>query len=228
MNLPDWGTVDLMDYTISFCGRASFLYLFEEIFAKASYLFHSDTDRPLDCGSNIGMSVLFFKKLYPAARITAFEPDPRTYARADQGLVADDLEGQADQDRREGGEPRPLCYLPDGRGHHRTANVPRDFAAHRGATAASTTSASMRRSTVMRSRATDGMSASECLGKRPDQAVKHRSDGRECREPSTLSRLGLPASSENAYHPRQFRVHLGNPGQLRGGLDLGLLPPRRR
>src|SRR5437870_13657059 len=32
----------------------------------------------------------------------------------------DDLEGQADQDRREGGEPRPLCYLPDGRGRHRT------------------------------------------------------------------------------------------------------------
>ena len=55
-------------------------------------------------------------------------------------------------------------------------------------TAASTTSASMRRSTVMRLRATDGMSASECQGKRPDQAVKHRSDGRECREPSTLSR----------------------------------------
>src|SRR5262249_1548927 len=56
-------------------------------------------------------------------------------AGADQGLVADDLEGQADQDRREGSEPRPLCRLPDGRGRHRTANVPRDFAAHRGATA---------------------------------------------------------------------------------------------
>src|SRR5262249_23276844 len=54
-------------------------------------------------------------------------------AQADQGLVTDDLEGQADQDRREGGEPRPLCYLPDGRGRHRTANVPGDFAAHRGA-----------------------------------------------------------------------------------------------
>jgi hypothetical protein len=25
---------------------------------------------------------------------------------------------------------------------------------------------------------------------------------------------GLPASSENAYHPRQFRVHLGNPGSV--------------
>jgi hypothetical protein len=65
-------------------------------------------------------------------------------AGADQGLVVDDLEGQADQDRREGSEPRPLCYLPDGRGRHRTANVPRDFAAHRGATAAATTSASVR------------------------------------------------------------------------------------
>jgi FkbM family methyltransferase len=89
MNLPDWGTVDLMDYTISFCGRASFLYMFEEIFAKASYLFHSDTDRPLifDCGSNIGMSVLFFKKkLYPAARITAFEPDPRTFSVLNENI----------------------------------------------------------------------------------------------------------------------------------------------
>src|SRR5262249_36237867 len=99
-------------------------------------------------------------------------------AGADQGLVADDLEGKGDQDPREGGEARSLCYLPDGRGRHPTANVPRDFAAHRGTAAAATTSASMRCSTVMRSRATDGMSASECQGKRPDQAVKYRSDGR--------------------------------------------------
>ena len=58
---------------------------------------------------------------------------------ADQGLVADESEGQADQDRREGGEPRPL-------GRHRTTNVPRDFAAHRGTAATATTSASVRRS----------------------------------------------------------------------------------
>src|SRR5436190_9626501 len=67
-------------------------------------------------------------------------------AGADQGLVADESEGQADQDRRESGEPRPLCRLPDGRGRHRTAHVPGDFAADRGATAAATTSASARRS----------------------------------------------------------------------------------
>jgi hypothetical protein len=83
-------------------------------------------------------------------------------AGADQGLVADDLEGQSDQDRREGGEPRPLHHLPDGRGRHRTANVPRDFAAHRGATAAATTRASMKRLIVTRSSAIDRRNASRC------------------------------------------------------------------
>src|SRR5262245_65932668 len=56
---------------------------------------------------------------------------------------SDDLEGQADQDRREGGEPRPL---PDGRDRHCTTNVPGDFAADRGTAAAATTSAGVRRS----------------------------------------------------------------------------------
>jgi hypothetical protein len=43
-------------------------------------------------------------------------------------------------DRGDGG------HLPDVRGRHPTANVPGDFAAHRGATAAAITSASVRRS----------------------------------------------------------------------------------
>ena len=83
---------------------------------------------------------------------SSFMPSPTTSAiscagdaEADQELVADKLEGQVDQDRREGGEPWPICYLLDGRGRHRTANVPGDSVAHRGATAA-TTSASVRRS----------------------------------------------------------------------------------
>src|SRR5450756_2300023 len=72
---------------------------------------------------------------------------------ADQGLVADEPEGEADQDRREGGESRTLCRLPDGRGRHPTGNVPEDFAADRRTATAATTSASVRRPMVMRSRA---------------------------------------------------------------------------
>ena len=39
------------------------------------------TDQPkiIDCGSNIGISTLYFKHKYPSARITCFEPDPNAY-----------------------------------------------------------------------------------------------------------------------------------------------------
>ena len=83
-------------------------------------------------------------------------------AGADQGLVTDKLEGKADQDRRQGREPRPLCRLPDGAGRHPTANVPGDFAADRETTAAAATNAGVRRPTIMRSRATDRRRASKC------------------------------------------------------------------
>ena len=75
------GPIDLLGYKISHLGEPQFRYLFNEIFMQAPYFFKSSNDRPLifDCGSNIGMSVLFFKKLYPNARIVAFEPDPFTF-----------------------------------------------------------------------------------------------------------------------------------------------------
>ena len=66
-------------------------------------------------------------------------------ARANQRLVSDEPEGEADQDRCEGRLPRTLCCLPDGGGRHPRADVPRDFAADCGTTAAATTSASVRR-----------------------------------------------------------------------------------
>jgi hypothetical protein len=49
---------------------------------------------------------------------------------------------------------------------------PGDSAAHRGTAAAATTSAGVRRSMCMRSRATDGSSVPECQGKWPGQPLK--------------------------------------------------------
>ncbi len=39
-------------------------------------------------------------------------------ARADQGLVPEEPQGEVDQDRREGRQPRALCRIPGGRGRH--------------------------------------------------------------------------------------------------------------
>jgi FkbM family methyltransferase len=80
--LPDTGEVDVLGYKIAYLGEQPFRAMFDEIFMEECYHFDAGTDRPtiFDCGSNIGMSVLYFKKHYPFARILAFEPDPRTFA----------------------------------------------------------------------------------------------------------------------------------------------------
>ena len=60
---------------------ASLAYLHREIFVELQYYFSTDRPDPfiVDGGSNIGMSVLFFKALYPGARVLAFEPAQRAH-----------------------------------------------------------------------------------------------------------------------------------------------------
>jgi FkbM family methyltransferase len=60
---------------------ASFLSGFREIFVERIYAFESESDAPeiLDLGANIGLSVLFFKQLYPKAKITALEADSKIF-----------------------------------------------------------------------------------------------------------------------------------------------------
>lgn len=79
---------------ISYAEPTQLRYLFEEIFVGAPYFFRAATDRPviIDCGSNIGMSVLFFKKLYPTARVAAFEPDPATFELLKKNVVENGIE----------------------------------------------------------------------------------------------------------------------------------------
>src|SRR5262249_46897461 len=103
-------------------------------------------------------------------------------AGADQGLVADESEGKADQDRRESGEPRPVCCLPDGRGRHPTANVPGDFAIDRGTTTAAATSARVRR-------------RSSRIQKHPTGGVRPNASENSQISPSTIARAARAAGS---------------------------------
>lgn len=72
----------LFGSTIKFFDYDIFFWLFYEIFIKKEYWFAAKTETPtiIDCGSNIGMSILFFKKYYPQAKIIGFEPDRETFA----------------------------------------------------------------------------------------------------------------------------------------------------
>ncbi|MGD9719656.1 MAG: FkbM family methyltransferase [Pirellulales bacterium] len=83
-----------LGHEMRFFRYGTFKYLFEEIFVEQQYRFATANPRPtiLDCGSNIGMAVLFFKHYYPGARVTAFEPDEQTFAMLSQNVAANRLE----------------------------------------------------------------------------------------------------------------------------------------
>ncbi len=56
----------------------NFVGIVREVFVFGDYYFKATTSSPviIDCGANIGTTTIFFKWLYPQARITAFEPSP--------------------------------------------------------------------------------------------------------------------------------------------------------
>src|SRR5205085_1434743 len=45
-----------------------------------------------DCGSNVGVSVIYFKKKFPKAKIIAFEPDPKVYDCLSQNLKINNIQ----------------------------------------------------------------------------------------------------------------------------------------
>lgn len=69
------------DYTVRINDGPNFYVLYNDIFVHGIYHFEAQRSDPLilDCGSNIGMSILYFKHIYPQARIVGFEPDPAIY-----------------------------------------------------------------------------------------------------------------------------------------------------
>ncbi len=74
--------VDIHGISLKLIDATSFLAMYDEIFAAQIYKFKAETQQPviLDVGANIGLSVLYFKQLYPDSQITAFEPDPTIFS----------------------------------------------------------------------------------------------------------------------------------------------------
>lgn len=70
-----------LGFTVDVLSYRTFIQLFEELFIINDYRFEAETRSPqiVDCGSNIGMSIIYFKFLYPEASIIAFEPSPHAF-----------------------------------------------------------------------------------------------------------------------------------------------------
>ena len=86
-------TIRFLNYKFFVPDCASFIWQFKEIFFEKIYQFETSKEGPViyDCGANIGTSCLYFKKLYPKARIKAFEADPKIFNVLNQNLLNNNI-----------------------------------------------------------------------------------------------------------------------------------------
>jgi FkbM family methyltransferase len=84
------GSIRMLDYELRYSDLLSFCPQWHDIFIDGALEFRADSDAPriLDCGGNVGLASLFFKRRFPAARITAYEADPALFAILQANLAA--------------------------------------------------------------------------------------------------------------------------------------------
>jgi len=96
--IPEDSLFDLWDYKVGFLDAKSLWIQLNELVLREEYFFSDDFKAPhriIDCGSNIGLSLLFFKAVYPNSQVMAFEPEPNCFKVASENLKRNNLEGFA-------------------------------------------------------------------------------------------------------------------------------------
>jgi hypothetical protein len=100
------GTTPLFGGTYEFADARAYLQAYDDSFVRQAYRFRGTSDRPfiVDGHAGIGLSVLYFKCLYPRSRILALEASPeafeildrncRSYGLEEVELVQGDLWGE--------------------------------------------------------------------------------------------------------------------------------------
>lgn len=81
-------TIAFRDLRIKVTDMLSVAWQIKEFFGDERMKFRSGRPDPviIDCGANVGVSVLYLKSLFPAARITCFEPDAAVFACLEENL----------------------------------------------------------------------------------------------------------------------------------------------
>jgi len=84
-------TIDGLHF--SFAHEEEFATIHANVFGDREYRFAAASPDPLilDCGAHIGVGVLFFKRLYPNARIVAFEPNPAVFPILERNVRQNNL-----------------------------------------------------------------------------------------------------------------------------------------
>lgn len=122
------GTTNILKNKTKYSDPASFSFIYEEVFIKEIYRFSSKKSRPLiiDCGANIGLSVIYFKKLFPKANVIAFEPDKDVFEILKHNIKSHSLDDVSLIKKGLWKEEATLCFQPDGADGGRLEEVGND------------------------------------------------------------------------------------------------------
>jgi len=87
------GNVDMNGKKFQFNDAGCFYVTYKEIIQDEIYQFKPSTKNPviIDCGANMGLSVLYFSKNYPTAKIIAFEPEEPIFNVLENNVRSFDL-----------------------------------------------------------------------------------------------------------------------------------------
>jgi len=88
----------MVEYDLQYADLMTLCPQWLDIFVHETLQFQTAARAPriLDCGANIGLASLYFKRRYPNARVIAYEADPALFAMLDANLAAN---GAADVER---------------------------------------------------------------------------------------------------------------------------------
>jgi len=110
------GRVTVWGWDLNFVDAASCISSFDYISVRKWNDFITENPRPriLDCGANIGISVLNYKRQYPYADITAFEPDPLICEVLRKNLKINNVSGVKVIEAALWDSEREMSFIADG------------------------------------------------------------------------------------------------------------------
>jgi len=81
-------------YIVNYFNEEEFHIIKREIFSHNSYYFDTKNPSPyiIDVGSYIGISVLYFKNIYPNSKIVCFEPNPLAIDLLKENILENDIQ----------------------------------------------------------------------------------------------------------------------------------------
>ncbi len=121
MRRTAWGQkpgarVRFLDYAVRITDGPNFYMQYKDEFIHEIYRFRAIRPDPfiIDGGSNIGLSILYFKRLYPHARILGFEPDPAIFSLLKENISENGLEDVTLINAGLGADSGILNFVSDG------------------------------------------------------------------------------------------------------------------